>query len=157
MEDTNKNFSEIREDVQEETKEAQIKDEIQILVFNITGIKIGIDTDGIYEILDYEQAKGKGYRIFKLHEQMHFRGEKVVYKSPKVIMIEGDNKEAIGIVIEQPDEIVPVGIESIQPLPALIKSASRCMPIWGVTLNDDDIILLADTDLLVHEFQKDSR
>ncbi|MGR3179450.1 MAG: chemotaxis protein CheW [Candidatus Anammoxibacter sp.] len=141
IEKTNKNFNEMQEDVQEE---------IQILVFNIMGIKIGIDTDGIYEIIDYEQAKSKEYKIFKFHEQIRFRQKHIVYKSPKVIMIES-NKETIGIVIEQPDEIVPVGIESIQPLPSLIKSGSKSMPIWGVTLKGDDIILLADTNLLVKE------
>ncbi|MGR3219892.1 MAG: hypothetical protein ACUZ8H_08770 [Candidatus Anammoxibacter sp.] len=148
IEKTNKNINEIQEGIRE-----GIREEIQILVFNIMGIKIGIDTEGIYEILDYEQAKSKEYRIFKFHEQIHFRQKHVVYKSPKVIMIENDKEEAIGLVIEQPDEIVPVEIESIQPLPPLIERGNRTMPIWGVTLKGDDIILLADTNLMYRNFK----
>lgn len=124
-------------------------DEIHLLVFNIMGTRIGIDTEDIYEILDQDQAKGMKYKIFKFHEQIHSWQKPVVYKSPKVIMI-GDNKvNTIGIIIDQLEDIVSIGIESIQPLPPLIAGCNRAMVIWGAALKDDDIILLADTNRLL--------
>lgn len=117
--------------------------EIQFLTFNLMGTRIGMDMEQIDEMLQPEQAKSKELKVFRFHEKMPFRGGTVVYKSPRVLLLK-EEKVTTGIIIDQPEDIIPVPIDCIQPLPPLLETCNNSGPFWGVTINNKDIILLVD-------------
>ena len=118
-------------------------EEIQILIFNIMGIKLGIDTEQIYKMCQPEQLKEGDFDIFWFHEKIPFPKEKVIYESPKVILVR-DEKITTGIIIDQVEDIRPIKIDSIQPLPPLIEASDSSGIIWGATLKEEEIILIVD-------------
>lgn len=117
--------------------------EIQLLIFNIMGIRIGMDMEQIDAIIKPDQVKIKKLQVFKFHEKLPFRGEAAVYKSPRVLLLK-EEKIATGIIIDQPEDIIPITIDSIQPLPSLIEATNRSSAIWGVTLINEKVVLLVD-------------
>lgn len=120
--------------------------EIQLLVFNIMGVRLGIDIDQIYEIyeiLEQDPMKRERYGASWFHEKIPFRINPIIYKSPKLLLVR-DEETTSGIIIDQPEDILSVTIDAIQPLPPLLEALNRSSAIWGVTLKDEEIILLVD-------------
>ena len=128
--------------IEEEKVVTECKD-IQILIFSISGVKLGIDMEQILEIRKPDQVKRKKNELVWFHEKIPFRGDSISYKSPMVILPK-DAEAVLGIIIDQPEDILPVSINSIQPLPPLMEKLDKSSPIWGVVLREEHLILLVD-------------
>jgi len=55
--------------------------DIHLLVFNIMGIRMGVDMEQIYEIKNPEQVDGKELQIAYFHEKVPFSRETVSYNA----------------------------------------------------------------------------
>lgn len=122
----------------------QCPDEMQILAFTVMGVRMGIDTSQIEEMLEVDQAIEQGLSACPIHEEFPFGPAQAAYYAPKVITLK-DRRRPLALVIDQPDEITAVPVDSIQPLPMLIAArpgASRA--IWGAVVRNEDVILLVD-------------
>ena len=126
-------------------KEAdQCPDELQILAFTVMGVRMGIDTSQIAEMLEVGQAVSRGLSTCPIHEKILFGTSLPAYSVPKVITRK-DQRRPLAMVIDQPDEILNVTIDSIQPLPQLIAAGPVAVrAIWGAVVRNDDVILLVD-------------
>jgi len=122
--------------------------ELYLLVFKVMGIRMGIDVDEVDEMLEPDQLEGTSYKIFPLHEKIPFRGGPVLYKSPKVLLLKEVGTDlksaATGLLIDQPEDILSVSIDSIHPLPPLLEARNRPAVIWGAALKEGEVILLID-------------
>lgn len=121
-------------------------EELQLLILNIAGVRFGVDMEQISEIIELEQANQKEFNIVKFDENLSFRGLAVTYKSPKVLLLKDEFSSAI--LVEQPEDMVSISIDSVQPLPPLL-ACQKAFPIWGATLLDDEVVLLVDCYRLV--------
>lgn len=123
---------------------ATCPDEIQILVFTVMGVRMGVDTSQIEEMLEMDQAVSRGLSASPFHEELSFGPSSATYFAPKVITLK-DQRRPLSMVIDQPDEITNVPVASIQPIPALIAARSGASrAIWGAVVSREDVILLVD-------------
>ena len=116
-------------------------EEIRLLVFNIMGVKFGADMEQIREITELGQVDKE--QVTEFHEIFPFSETPVKYKTPTVLFLKGE-EASCGIVIDQPQGVVNVSIDSIKPLPPLLEGCMKSAAIWGVDLTSEDIILLVD-------------
>ncbi len=117
--------------------------EIRVFTFNIMGINLGIDVEQIAGLFEPDKVEAQNIQTFWFHEKISFPEGEVAYNSPKVLIIK-DDTSAFGIIIDLPNDIFIISIDSIQPLPSIMKSSGRPEPIWGAALKDEQIILLVD-------------
>ncbi len=118
-------------------------DFIQVLTFDVHGVKMGVDTEQIAAVLDLEDTKKHGQAMHHLHEKISFGRRKVDYGAPKALLIR-DGSTFYAVVIDHPDDITVLPIQTIQPLPPLLASPSRTCAFWGAVAHKDGIILLID-------------
>jgi len=118
-------------------------EEIQLLTFTIMGTRMGVDTSQVSEMLEPEQAGERGINVHRFNDELPFRDSQVIYNSPKVLLIKNEGP-AYGILIDQPDEIGSISLNSIRPIPPLISSCKGPKAIWGAAVKDEEIILLVD-------------
>jgi chemotaxis signal transduction protein len=122
-----------------------MSNEIQVLIFNIMGIKMGVNMEQICGMREINQAEEKGLKIVKFHEKTPFRITPVIYRSPKLLLIQDDGTSSgSGIIVDEPEDIVSIPINSIRPLPPLLELLCPSKAIWGAILRDEEIILLVD-------------
>ncbi|HAM52744.1 MAG TPA: hypothetical protein DCP92_19375 [Nitrospiraceae bacterium] len=132
-------------------------DDLEVLVFTVAGIIIGVDTEQIDGMISTEQAEEMGIEVSRFHEKISLRERSVHYRSPKALLIKDEAPYAV--IIELPDDILSVRLDSISPLPRLLGACTSCKAIWGVTVNEERIIFLVDFLRLhtVHEGGRDWR
>ncbi len=105
---------------------------------------MGIDMEQICEMRDVNRVNEGDLKIAYFHEKLPFGSKKIsCYDSPKILIPKNDG-EGMGIVIDQPEDIVSMSIDSIRPLPPLLESIDKSSAIWGAALKNDEIILLVD-------------
>lgn len=117
--------------------------EIQLLMFTVMGVTIGIDAEQIAEVLDLENAEARGLTPCGFHELLSFGDMSIEYRSPKVIMIK-DRSAASAFVIDMPEDIIVVSLDAIRPMPPLIASCRTAQALWGAVVKGGEVILLAD-------------
>lgn len=117
--------------------------EIRILVFDISGIKLGADVEQIAEMLETNQARDRGIDLVWFHEKISFHGREVRYRSPKVLVIRSHGTPA-GIIIDRPEDIRAVELDVIKPIPVLVEACIQPLTIWGVVCLEEKIVLLTD-------------
>ncbi len=126
---------------------ADIK-ELRILIFDIGGVRLGIDTDTISEIRRADQTDRRGAELFRFDEKFSFR-EKVVYQSPMAIYIKDEHRK-FAILIEHPEDVgLPISIDEIRPMPPLIRCCYADSPFWAAAIKNETIILLVDPYRLI--------
>lgn len=118
-------------------------EEIELLVFTFMGVRMGIDTGEIAEMLKPEDALRQGLATVSLHERLQFKGAEVRYDEPHVLVMREEGARR-GIVIDHPDEIALVKIGSIMPMPDIIALAGSTKAVWGAVFKDEGIIFLLD-------------
>ncbi len=123
-------------------------EELRILIFDIGGVRLGIDTEAISEIRRADQTDRRGAELFRFEERFSFR-ENVVYKSPMAIYIKDENRK-FAILIEHPEDVgLPISIDEICPIPPLIRCCYADSPFWAAAVKDENIILLVDPYRLI--------
>ena len=124
------------------------------MVFRINGIRLAIDMEQIFEMIDPAKGEFMGYEMRSFHEILPFGpfgGREVSYASPKLVTVRGDVGEddgeaaagRFGVIIDEPEETLTVGIGSIRALPPLLEASLGVdAPIWGVVVDDPPILLV---------------
>lgn len=118
-------------------------EEIQVLTFTVMGVKMGVDTEQVAEVMEVDGAESRGLAVQRFHENISFGEMPIKYHSPKAIMIK-DESEPYIVVIDNPDNITIVNVRSIQPMPPLIAMNSATRQFWGAIPGNEGIILLVD-------------
>jgi hypothetical protein len=111
----------------------QSPDEMHLLIFAIQEVIMGVDISQIEEVLEVDEAKALGFRIWPIHEVFSFGALPAAYNAPKVITIK-DDRNGLAAMINRPDRIEEVKVDSLQGLPPLIAArpgASRA--VWGLS------------------------
>ena len=116
---------------------------LQLLTFRIDSVRMGVDTAQVCEMMEPADAHGRGIDAVPFHEHIPFREKAIAYLSPRVLLIR-DRGPMRGIVIDRPDRIVDIHLDSIRPLPDLLSRSRKSPAIWGVALSDEGLIVLVD-------------
>ena len=123
------------------TSETIKTEDIEVLTFRINQTRFGVDLDEVYELIELGQANQRECKTTRFEEEFRFGDLKIDYISPKVLLPKG--LISSGILVDQVQEICHVPIDSIKPLPDLVKLFCQSR-IWGTTLIDQQIVLLTD-------------
>jgi chemotaxis signal transduction protein len=122
-----------------------IDENISILVFKAAGVKIGLDTGQILEMMDMKTAaktaKESGADMKKLNEVVPLGKRVVNFIRPKAIRLKAAGMPLI--VIEEPESILDIDIEDIRPMPFVIERLGS-KAVWGAAVTGGGIILLVD-------------
>ncbi len=118
-------------------------DGMDLLVFRLQGIRLGVDLEQIDEMLKPELAGGQGLEPVALHELIPFPKAPVVYEDPQVLVIAGSDP-ALALKIDQPENIVYLGLQAIRPLPLLVARCRTTEALWGVGLLEEEPLVLLD-------------
>ncbi len=116
---------------------------IRVLTFDVMGVKMGVDTEQVAAVLDLDGAKKRGQAMHYVHEKISFGKRQVAYQVPKALLIK-DGSTSYMVVIDRPDDIAVVPVQSIQPLPPLLALQSGACAFWGAVAEKDGLILLVD-------------
>lgn len=117
-------------------------EELELLAFDIMGIRMAADTGQLAGVLKPEEARNRGIVATGLHERLHFRGSAVRYEDPHVLVLKSEGGRP-GIVVDRPQEIFSAKIDAIRPMPSLL-AAGGSRAVWGTLLLDGECILLVD-------------
>jgi hypothetical protein len=126
-----------------EIHESIYGEEIELFVFTMMGVRMGIDTEEIAGMMEVEDALQQGVETVGLHEKLQFGSEAVRYDKPYVLLLKSEGARS-GIIIDHPDEITLVKIESVRPMPGIILLSGCAKALWGVVPTDEGIIFLLD-------------
>ena len=107
------------------------------------GVKLGVDTAQVKGILEMEQASGMDLPVSNIHDLIRICLGPVVYKSPKVLLI-NRGSSPFGIVVDRLEEIEAVRLDRIQLMPVLIEKCTGTKAIWGSVVDGEGVILLID-------------
>ncbi len=119
------------------------QDELSLLVFTVGGVRMAVDTVQVAGLAHPDDVGIQGMETRGFHQIIPFRGP-VCYKAPWVLQVK-DEAMPYGVMIDQPDEIVPANLDILQPLPSLIAAGGGSEAIWGAMVRaDGSIILLVD-------------
>lgn len=116
---------------------------IEILVFTMGGVSCGIDGELIGRMVRLDEAERGGGAVYWLHDLLSFGDREVSYRNPLVIGLRGIAGE-MGLVIEQPRDLVKVSLESICPLPGFFEMHRELRLFWGGIVLEGRIVLLID-------------
>ncbi|MBZ0155720.1 MAG: chemotaxis protein CheW [Alphaproteobacteria bacterium] len=121
--------------------------EIRLLTFTVGGVALGVDADQVEGFLEPGQAVSavpEGIPVYDFHEIVPFRGESSRTAAPWTLFVRHP-ETPYGVLIDRPEEIVPIPVDSLQPLPPLLASCyGRRGAFWGAWVREDAIILLVD-------------
>ncbi len=124
-------------------KKSEDDEKIQILIFKMNETRIGINTEQISVLMKHEEAMERELQIFSFQDKLPYCENYTNLKSPRVLVLK-EEYIASGVIIEQPEDIIHITIDSIQPLPPLIETCYRSGLFWGGTVISKEIILLVD-------------
>ena len=117
--------------------------EIEILVFNVMGIRLAVETSQVSGIMDLEHTVDRDVPVFGIPDLLKINFGHVSYKSPKVLLVKCDSS-IIGIVVDRLEKVEALGLERIHPMPVLIEKCNGAKAIWGSVVDGDEVLLLID-------------
>jgi hypothetical protein len=117
--------------------------EIRVFTFSLMGVKIGMDTEQVAAVMEVTAAEARGLPLYHFHEMIPFAAGPVVYQAPKAVLIRDEGAPYL-VVIDNPGDIVELGVGAIQALPAVITGTGSRRPFWGAVLEKNGIMLLVD-------------
>lgn len=115
---------------------------LQIIVFEAVGCSLGVDTEQVIEILNFEEAKNRQVNIIRIEDNMDVGSCVMPYRSPKVLIVK--EEEAHGILVNEPKDIIDLNLNLIHPLPPLIAKLNQGSSIWGASFINNAAIYLMD-------------
>ena len=107
------------------------------------GLKLGVDTVQVKGILEMEQASDMDLPVSNIHDLIKIGPEPVVYKSPKVLLI-NHVSSPFGILVDRLEEIEAIRLDHIQLMPVLIEKCTGTKAVWGSVADGEGVILLID-------------
>lgn len=127
----------------ENTRDSEWVEAIRVLVFQFEGIRMGIDVEQIAGMLDPRDRAVDELSVSSFHEKLSFRNGPSAYVAPMVLLVK-DEEGRHGVLIDQPQDIISIKIDSIRPLPPLVEASRESPAVWGVALMEEDMVLLVD-------------
>ena len=121
--------------------ETQIN-ELEILVFTVGGVTLGVDTEQVGGVITAGQAEEMGMKLSPFPDKIPLGRMPVRFQAPRALLIKAVPPYAV--VIESPEDILSVRLDSIRPLPPLLAACNPCEAVWGVAVREEGIILLID-------------
>lgn len=118
-------------------------EEIQVLVFEIMGMRFGVDMEQIGKMAELSYAEDRGWNILEFHQVIPLRGAETVYRSPKVLLIK-DETGGRAVLIDHAKNVVRVDLDSIRLFPPLLSAKRRSAAVWAVAFVDGEVVLLVD-------------
>ena len=124
-------------------RQPRCPDELQVLTFTLMGMKMGIDTGQIVELMEPDEAEARGWKPFRLSDRLALRGRTADGHSVKVLLT-GKEGTPMAVTIGPPAAILSIPLDDLQPLPRLIATCRGSRAVWGAVVMNDEIILLVD-------------
>ncbi len=123
--------------------------EIQVLTFCLLGVRMGVEASQLAGMIDPADAVGRELELLPiLNGFPSIRKAETDFNPAKALLVKmGDC--TTGVLIDQPDDIISIPIDSVRPLPLLLRMSMENGTIWGAALVDGEIILLLDIFKLV--------
>jgi len=124
-------------------KDSECVEAIRVLIFEFKGIRMGVDVEQIAGMLDPRDKSVSELNVFPFHEKILFRNDCPAYVAPMILLVRGEDGRH-GVLIDQPQDIVSIKIDSIRSLPPLIEASRESRAVWGVALIEEEVVLLVD-------------
>jgi len=116
--------------------------ELEILVFTLGGTTFGVDTEQVGGVITEAKAEALGMELVPFSDKVPVGGMSGCFQAPKAMLLKDITSYAV--VIESPDDILSVRLNSIRPLPRLLAECNSCQAVWGFAVREEGIILLID-------------
>ena len=138
---------------------------VSALVFRVMGVGIGFDTDQINGMADAGKVSEEDFRLVTMYELLglDMRGSGIDDGAhPKVVFVKGGHLPAplkkgnpvrntgireelrIGVVVNEPEEIVDIPVAAMRPMPQLVAPHGDLNGLWAVALMPDEMIFMMD-------------
>lgn len=131
---------------------------VSTLVCRVMGVGVGLDTDQINGMTDAHRGGEGDCRLVTMHELFGLddRGSGISgYARSRVLLLKhgylparhgsaehgatGD-AQRIGVVVNEPEEIIEVPVDALRPMPALAGGGA----LWAVAMMPQEMILMMD-------------
>ncbi|MBF0273956.1 MAG: hypothetical protein HQK84_01860 [Nitrospinae bacterium] len=116
---------------------------IEVIMFVLSSYCFAIDIEDISEIIEVEEAEANEINLVSFQERLALKSHTLTF--PKVVI--GKNKSD-GYIIEEPDDIYRVHVESIKTVPVIYDKCGKHPSVWGVVFIKEKTVLLIDIDEL---------
>lgn len=126
---------------------------VSTLVCRVSGVGIGFDTDQLNGMTDAHRVSEQECRLVTMHELFgRDAGDSRSYARPKVLFVKGaclptgnasdgrEDVQRIGVVVDEPEEIIEVQVDALRPMPALARGGA----LWAVAMLPQEMILMMD-------------
>lgn len=117
---------------------------VSTLVCRVMGVGVGLDTDQLNGMTDMRRGGEGDCRLVTMHELFGLdAGDSRSYARPKVLFVKGGHTrdaQRIGVVVNEPEEIVEVPVDALRPMPALAGGGA----LWAVAMMPQEMILMMD-------------
>jgi len=120
----------------------EIPQEIDFLLFHSAGVHMAVEISQVEGIIGPAQAEQRGISFGMLNRILGTAGAASSARSKVLIFQDGD--KTCGIGIDELNSILPIKIETIQPLPELLCSVAGVRPFWGAVPRGNEVVLLID-------------
>ncbi len=125
-------------------------DELRIVLFEIAGVKMGVDADQVARMITPERAAEENIDIRLFHESISLGAGIVEYRSPYVLIAKEDHGK-MGVMIDAPRDIVRVKAGDVRGLPLLFAATVSERIVWGAALIEGEIVMLVDLCRLMRQ------
>ncbi|RJQ77883.1 MAG: hypothetical protein C4519_12665 [Desulfobacteraceae bacterium] len=125
------------------TDTVSIPEEMEILLFSLGAVRIGVDTAQIGGLISPGEASERQVALARMDDRIGCVGGETGCPAPMVLLIKGEEMSR-GLLIDRPEDIVTVKTNAIHPMPVFIQACSRTKAIWGAAIVGDEMVLLMD-------------
>lgn len=137
---------------------------VSTLVCRVMGVGVGFDTGQINGMTDAHRVSARDCRLVTMHELFGLDADdSQSYARPKVLFVKGGylparpgsaehganaehgtmrDAQRIGVVVDEPEEIIEVPVDALRPMPGLAGAGSSAP--WAVALMPEEMILMMD-------------
>lgn len=145
--------------------------EKQIVVFKLADEEFGVDISEVKEIIKIEKVTPVPNTPVYVNGIINLRGDIVVVvdlekklglptkeadKDSRIIIIEMENKDTLGMVVDSATEVLRIPVDKLQPAPEVIAEKIDSKHLEGVAvLSDERLIILLDLRKVIAESDLD--
>ena len=131
----------------------------QVVIFSLNGVLYGTDVHQVREIREVQHITPVPYAPVYIEGVTNLRGEVIPVlnlrrrfgveeketdgKNKVMMVIQGENKKAVGVVVDSVMEVMDISQNEIESTPDILTTAdSDC--VLGVAKRNEDLIILID-------------
>jgi len=121
---------------------------LNIITVNVSSAQLGVNMNQILSIQQFQSSKNDHDQLVYIHNALNLK-EKIDYKSPHIFWVK-NIAPPIGLILNEPQQIINISIKQIKPLPPIIKKYCIYDAVWGVVANGHEFIVLIDVIRLIN-------